>query len=87
MKQFFKYFLASGLAYIVFGTIFLFIAIGIISSQFNSGPDPVRVKKNTILKLELNRPIGDRTFSQPTFNGEGIEEIYSMLIFNEYKVS
>lgn len=78
MKQFFKYFLASGLAYIVFGTIFLFIAIAIISSQFNSGPDPVRVKKNTILKLELNRPIGDRTFSQPTFNGEGIEDVGKM---------
>lgn len=78
MKQFFKYFLASGLAYIVFGTIFLFIAIGIISSKFNSGPEPIKVEKNTILQLELNRPIGDRTFSQPMFNGQGIEDAGKM---------
>ncbi|MDB4089223.1 signal peptide peptidase SppA [Flavobacteriales bacterium] len=74
MKQFFKYFLASGLAYIVFGLIFLFILIGIGGSMFNSGPKPIRVKDNTILTIKLNNAIGERSYSQPTFNGEGIED-------------
>lgn len=74
MKQFFKYFLASGLAYIVFGLIFLFIIIGIGGSIFNSGPKPVRVKDNTLLTITLDQAIGERTYSQPTFNGQGIED-------------
>ncbi|MEN8929103.1 MAG: signal peptide peptidase SppA [Flavobacteriales bacterium] len=74
MKQFFKYFLASGLAYIVFGLIFLFIVIGIGGSVFNTGPKPVRVMDNSVLTIKLNNAIGERSFSQPAFNGQGIED-------------
>lgn len=79
MKQFFKYFLASGLANIVFGLIFFFIIVGSVSaivggSIFGSKPMPVSVKKNSILKIELDKPIGERTYSQPMFTGEGFED-------------
>ena len=64
MKQFFKYFFASGLAIIVFGLIFLFLSIGIISAKFGSGPAPINVKKNSILQLKLDMPISERTFAE-----------------------
>lgn len=72
MKQFFKYFLASGLAYIVFGLIFLFITIGIISSMFNSGPKPIRVDDSSILHIELSEAIGEKSFFKPEFTSDGI---------------
>ena len=69
MKQFFKYFLASGLAYLVFGVIFLFIMIGIGSSMFKGKP-PVTVKNNSILHLKLDKPISETSYfelDQSTF--------------------
>ncbi|MFT7011777.1 MAG: protease-4 [Flavobacteriales bacterium] len=79
MKQFFKYFLASGLAYIVFGIIFFFIIMGGVSaivggSVFSGQQQPVRVENNTLLTIKLDNTIGERTYSQPTFNGQGIED-------------
>jgi protease-4 len=82
MKQFFKYFLASGLAYIIFGLIFLFIAIGIISSTISSGPPVVRVKDSSVLHIQFNQAIGEKTFSKPQFNGEGFEDAGKMGIRN-----
>ena len=69
MKQFFKYFLASGLAYLVFGVIFLSIMIGIGSSMFKGKP-PVTVKNNSILHLKLDKPISETSYfelDQSTF--------------------
>ena len=63
MKQFFKYFLASGLAYIVFGLIFFFILIGIGSSMFK-GPEPVSVKNNSILHLKFDKAISETSYFQ-----------------------
>lgn len=73
MKQFFKYFLASGLSYIVFGLIFFFIIVGVVSSMFNSGPTPIRVDDNSVLHIELNEAIGEKTFFKPSFTSDGIE--------------
>jgi len=64
MKQFFKYFFASGLAIIVFGLILLFITIGVFSAKFNSGPDPVEVKQSSVLRLKFDKPVGERSFAQ-----------------------
>lgn len=75
MKQFLKYFLASGLAYIVFGLIFLLISIGIVSSFFNKGPKPIMVKDQSVLHIEFDRPIGELTYSKPQFTGDGIDEV------------
>jgi len=63
MKQFFKYFLASGLAYIVFGLIFLFIIIGISSTMFKA-PEPISPKKNSVLHLKLDEPISETSYFQ-----------------------
>jgi len=60
MKQFFKYFFASGLAIIVL----LFITIGVFSAKFNSGPDPVEVKQSSVLRLKFDKPVGERSFAQ-----------------------
>lgn len=75
MKQFFKYFLASGLAYIIFGIIFFFIISGIISSMFNAGPKPIMVDENTVLHIDFSKPIGERTYSKAEFNGESFEDV------------
>lgn len=74
MKQFFKYFLASGLAYIVFGLIFFIIIAGIVGNMFNAGPKPIRVSENSILHIELNEAIGEKSFFKPQFTGSGIED-------------
>ena len=63
MKQFFKYFLASGLAYIVFGLIFFFLIIGISSVVFK-GPEPVSVKQNSVLHLSFENPISETSYFQ-----------------------
>ncbi len=75
MKQFFKYFLASGLAYLIFGIIFLFISIAIVSSMFNKGPKPIIVKNNSVLHLEFDGLVGELSHSQPQFNGEGFDVV------------
>ena len=61
MKQFFKYFLASGLAYLVFGLILFFLVIGISSTLF-PGPDPITVKNNSILHLKFDTPISETSY-------------------------
>ena len=82
MKQFFKYFLASGLANLVFGLIFFFIIVGsvsaIVGGAFKMDSTRVSVKKNSILKIDFDKPIGERTYSQPLFTGEGIEIVGEM---------
>ncbi|MEN8786766.1 MAG: signal peptide peptidase SppA, partial [Flavobacteriales bacterium] len=63
MKQFFKYFLASGLAYIVFGLILFLIIIG-ISSVIFEGPEPVSVERNSVLHLKFDQPISETSYFQ-----------------------
>ena len=61
MKQFFKYFLASGLAYLVFGLILFFLVIGISSTLF-PGPEPISVKNNSVLHLRFDNPISETSY-------------------------
>ncbi len=63
MKQFFKYFLASGLAYIIFGLLLFFLVIG-ISSVIFEGPEPVSVKRNSVLHLKFDKPISETSYFQ-----------------------
>ena len=63
MKQFFKYYLASGLAYIVFGLILFLIIIG-ISSVIFEGPEPVSVERNSVLHLKFDQPISETSYFQ-----------------------
>lgn len=75
MKQFFKYFLASGLAYIIFGLIFFFIAVGIINGMLNSRPLPIIVKEKSVLHIDFDKAIGELSYSKPQFDGDGIEDV------------
>lgn len=75
MKQFFKYMFASmlGTFVAVFALFFVFFIIiaGAMSSAFsdlNKSKSPTSVKENTILKLDLDRPITDR----------GPEQVFSL---------
>lgn len=67
MKQFFKYMFASmlGTFLAVFALFFVFFIIiaGAVSSafsDFDKSNRPTSVKENTILKIDLDRPIADR---------------------------
>lgn len=86
MKQFFKYFLASGLAYIVFGLLFLFIIIGIGSTMFK-GPEPVSPKSNSVLHLKFNNQISETTYFQldeTTFQPKSVLGINDVVRAIEY---
>ncbi len=68
MKQFFKFFLASILGTIVAGFLFFVIMFGIIAgiaAIAGSSDKPVKIKENTILLMDLNRQIVERTVSDP----------------------
>ncbi len=77
MKGFFKYVFASMLGfifgYIVIALISVFIAIGVMSyvasktSNKISGKE-VTVKENTILRINLNKPIVERTDENPLYD-------------------
>jgi protease-4 len=61
MKQFFKYFFAS-VAAIVFVTFLFFLSLMIMGSLADQ---EATIEENTILKLELNAPIVDRSAPNP----------------------
>ncbi len=62
MKQFFKFVFASIVAIIISVVILVFIIIGIIAS---SDDKTVEVTPNSVLKIELNYPIAERTPENP----------------------
>ncbi len=61
MKQFFKFFAAALLALVVAGILFFVISFGIIGAAVNSigKEEPVTIKDNSILMLDLNQQIND----------------------------
>ena len=68
MKSFFKYLLASVLGVIVAGILMFFILIGGITAMVSSQDKAVEIKPNTILHMELNSPIMDRSNKNPFEN-------------------
>jgi protease-4 len=65
MKGFFKYFLASFLAVCVALLVLSLIGLGSLSALMSSGPDEVKIKPNTVLVLNLDRRITERTIENP----------------------
>ncbi|MCY7349994.1 MAG: signal peptide peptidase SppA [Cytophagaceae bacterium] len=59
MLQFFKYVLATIVGLLLFGLLSLFLMIG-IGTALSSGDDKVTVEENSVLKLDLNKPIVDQ---------------------------
>src|SRR5690242_7097858 len=90
MKQFFKFTFASMLGFILANLILLFVVIGIISSAVSSSKDKERVvvKSNSILKIELNSILPERTSDNPfvyfepggNFKANGNLGLYDMII-------
>ena len=65
MKSFFKYLLASVLGVLLAGILMFFLLIGGIGAMVSSQEQAVKVKSNTILHIELNQPIMDRSNKNP----------------------
>jgi len=68
MKSFFKYLLATMLGIILSSILLFFIIIGGIGAMVSSQDQPVRIKSNTILHVELNQLIMDRSNNNPMVN-------------------
>ena len=67
MKQFFKMMLASMTGFIIAGILLILIVIGIIVAQVSrlETEKEVQVKTNTVLKLDLNDYLAERTNKNP----------------------
>ncbi len=73
MKQFFKFFFASCLGFIIGSVLLTLIGIGIISAIASSGDGDVEVKDNSVLYINMANPVVDHTTSEPIslFGNEG----------------
>src|SRR5690606_32382574 len=65
MKQFFKFVFASMLGVFLTISFFLIIFIAIIGALVSSTESSVEIKENTILHVNLNYPIIERSSSNP----------------------
>lgn len=68
MKQFFKFVFASMVGIILASIILFVILIGGITAVVSSADSKVEVKENTILHVNLNLPITERSSSSPLDN-------------------
>ncbi|MBK0382407.1 signal peptide peptidase SppA [Pedobacter sp. SD-b] len=68
MKQFFKFVFASMLGVIIATVLLFVILIGGVTAIVSSSNDTVEVKENTILHINLNVPIVERSTSSPLDN-------------------
>ncbi len=68
MKSFFKYVLASVLGVLFAGIIMFLILLGGIGVMVSSQDQPVKIKQNTVLHIELNQIITDRSNNNPFEN-------------------
>lgn len=77
MKQFFKMMLASMTGFIIAGILLILIVIGIIVAQVSrlETEKEVKVKANTVLKLDLNDYLEERTNKNP----------FEMINFNSFE--
>jgi protease-4 len=65
MKGFLKYFLASFLAILLALLVIFLVGLGSLSALFSSKPEGIKLKPNTVLVIDLNQPITDRTLKNP----------------------
>ena len=80
MKSFFKYVLATMLGIILASILMFFISIGVISAIVSSQDKPVEIKEKTVLHMELNKVITDRSNKNPfsDFNFNTFQPIVQM---------
>ncbi|CCH52142.1 signal peptide peptidase SppA, 67K type [Fibrisoma limi BUZ 3] len=70
MRQFFKYVLATIVGLLLFSIVGFLLLIGIGSAISSTADRQTTVKENSVLKLNLNSPIQERSVDNP-FNGFG----------------
>ena len=68
MKEFFRAFLGSCLGVLISLGLLILIGLGIISAIVSSAEEEVKISPKTILKLELNQPIVERSSKNPFDN-------------------
>lgn len=70
MKQFFKFFFASMLGFIIGSIVLFFILIAIVAGMVSnaSSKKTVELSEKSILKITLNEPVTERTPSNPFKN-------------------
>ncbi|RYC70314.1 signal peptide peptidase SppA [Spirosoma sordidisoli] len=70
MLQFFKYVLATIVGLLLFSIVGFILLVGIGAALSSSADTKVSVKENTVLKLDLDKPIEERSVENP-FSGFG----------------
>ncbi|MFZ4796349.1 MAG: signal peptide peptidase SppA [Bacteroidia bacterium] len=86
MKQFFKFMFASMLGFVISGVVLIFVLVGAIAGLASKGKkQETKVESSSILKLDLNYPIPERTsnnsfknFNFQTFesrNDAGLDDV------------
>ncbi|HEY4786323.1 MAG TPA: signal peptide peptidase SppA [Bacteroidales bacterium] len=65
MKSFFKYLLATIVGILISSIILFFIFLGVVSAIISSTEKEVTINSNSVLKIELNKPIPDRSSENP----------------------
>lgn len=73
MLQFFKYVLATIVGLLLFSFVGILLLIGIGAAVSSSSSSKVDVKENSVLKLDLDEPIDERSVENPlsAFGGSG----------------
>ncbi|RYF46412.1 MAG: signal peptide peptidase SppA, partial [Cytophagaceae bacterium] len=70
MLQFLKYVLATVVGLLLFSVVGFILLIGLGAALSSSSDTKPAVKENTVLKLDLDKPIEERSVNNP-FNGFG----------------
>jgi len=70
MLQFFKYVLATIVGLLLFSIVGFILLVGVGAALSSSADTKVSVKENTVLKLDLDKPIEERSVENP-FSGFG----------------
>ncbi|HDR89349.1 MAG TPA: signal peptide peptidase SppA [Bacteroidetes bacterium] len=68
MKEFLKYTLAAILGFFVSSVIIFFISLILFGAMLSAGQKPAVIRKNSVLKLDLNQTIPDRSSNNPFEN-------------------
>ncbi|RZM01576.1 MAG: signal peptide peptidase SppA, partial [Pedobacter sp.] len=70
MRQFLKYVLATIVGLMLFSFVGFLLLVGIAAALSSSSDTKTTVKENTVLKLDLDKPIEERSVDNP-FKGFG----------------
>jgi len=68
MKDFLKYTLAAILGFFVSSVIIFFLSLILFGAMLSAGQKPAVIRKNSVLKLDLNQSIPDRSSNNPFEN-------------------